>query len=289
MATTCPRCGASLAAGAQFCAVCGQSTAPAPPPPATPPPVAAGSNRMPIAALIVLLGGLVVLVGAFWLYQSGNLPGMGGSATPVAATPGAPSDAGAPPPASADATTPPVAAPAAGVPAAVPPAPAPEAAPPAGGVTAAPPAGAPAGVAAPAPPPLAPIEAKPAPPPPPPFEKTYECRKYAAFKIDPDTAIVAVDDEIIGIADEWADTPRTKKYEFKKEGVHYVKLSHRDYKTIWLRFKVSDKADDKTAVVELEMKKGNDKDVKDVKDEKKKDEKKKDDKKKDEKKKDEKK
>jgi hypothetical protein len=134
------------------------------------------------------------------------------------------------------------------------------------------------------------VAAKPAPPPPPPFEKTYESRKYAAFKIEPDTAIVTVDGEIIGIADEWADTPRTKKYEFEKEGVHYVKLSHRDYKTIWLRFIVSDKADDKTVEVELEMKKGNDKDVKDEKkDDEKKDEKKKDEKKKDEKKKDEKK
>ena len=66
---------------------------------------------------------------------------------------------------------------------------------------------------------------------------------------------MTVDGEIIGIADEWADTPRTKKYEFEKEGVHYVKLSHRDYKTIWLRFIVSEKADDKTAEVELEMKK----------------------------------
>lgn len=253
MATTCPRCGASLAAGAQFCAACGQSTSAAPPKSAAPPPVAAGAKPMPIAALVVLLGGLVVLIGAFWLYQSGNLPGVGGSAAPVAATPGVPADAGATPPVSADATTPPMAAPAAvtSAPAAVP------AAPPAA-VPAAPPAGAPAGAVTVAPPPVAPIAAKPAPPPPPPFEKTYECRKYAAFKIDPDTAIVTVDDEIIGIADEWADTPRTKKYEFTKEGVHYVKLSHRDYKTMWLRFIVSDKADDKTAVVERELKKNKD-------------------------------
>ncbi len=264
MATTCPRCGASLAASAQFCAACGQSTVPAPPKAAAPPPVAASAKRMPIAALVVLLGGLVVLIAAFWLYQSGGLPGMGGSAAPVSATPGVPSDPGAPTPASADATTPPVAAPTGAEPA-----PAPGTAPPAGAVLAAPPLAVPAAAAAPA--------APPPPPPPPPFEKTYETRKYAAFKIDPDTAIVTVDGEIIGIADEWADTPRTKKYEFEKEGVHYVKLSHRDYKTIWLRFKVSDKADDKTVEVELEMKKGNDKDAKD--------EKKEDDKKKDEKKK----
>jgi hypothetical protein len=108
-------------------------------------------------------------------------------------------------------------------------------------------------VAKPAPPP---------PPPPPPFRKTYECREYATFKIDPDTTIVTVDGEVIGIADEWADTPRTKKYKFKNEGVHYVKLSHRDYDTLWLRFIVSKDALDKTAIVELELKEKKDKDDK---------------------------
>jgi hypothetical protein len=257
MATTCPKCGAGLAAGAQFCSVCGQATAPAPSRPAAP-PVAAGAKRMPIAALVVLLGGLVVLLGAFWLYQSGSFPGLGGSVAPVAATTGAPSGSGAVPPVSADAATPPMTEPAAvpppAAPAAVAPAPPVGTAQPAAVVTAAPravtpPAAPAAPVAAPTPPP---------PPPPPPFEKTYECRKYAAFKIDPNTAIVTVDDEIIGIADEWADTVRTKKYEFKKEGVHYVKLSHRDYKTMWLRFIVSEKADDKTVVVERELKKNKD-------------------------------
>ncbi len=273
MATTCPRCGASLAAGAQFCAACGQSTGPAPPRPAAPPPAAA-ANRMPIAALVVLLGGLVVLIGAFWLYQSGGLPGMGTATAPVAETGSAPSDPLAPPPVPAD---PNAAANAAGQ--------APDAA-------AMATAGAPAAaVQAPAPGPASPVGdgaaaasaavvAKPAPPPPPPFEKTYESRKYAAFKIEPDTAIVTVDGEIIGIADEWADTPRTKKYEFEKEGVHYVKLSHRDYKTIWLRFIVSDKADDKTVEVELEMKKADKDDKDEKKDDAKKDEKKKDEKKK---------
>jgi hypothetical protein len=260
MATTCPKCGASLAAGAQFCSVCGQSTAPAPPKP-TAPPVAADAKRMPIAALVVLLGGLVVLIGAFWLYQSGSLPGSGGSAAPVAATPGAPPDAGAAPPAPADGTQPPAAAPIAAAPAGAPAAAAPTPGPPIGTV---PPAATVTAAPGPVTPPVAPAAPAaapappPPPPPPPPFEKTYECRKYAAFKIDPDTAIVTVDDEIIGIADEWADTPRTKKYEFKKEGVHYVKLSHRDYKTMWLRFIVSDKADDKTVVVERELKKSKD-------------------------------
>ena len=261
MAMTCPKCGASLAAGAQFCSVCGQATAAAPPKPAAP-PAAAGAKRMPIAALIILLGGLVVLLGAFWLYQSGSLPGLGGSVAPVAATPAAPSSAGAvppasaeaPPPANAPAAVPPTAAPAAVAPAPPPPPPVGTATP-AAVVTAAPravipPAAPAAPVAVPAPPP---------PPPPPPFRKTYECREYATFKIDPNTAVVTVDGDVIGIADEWADTPRTKKYKFKSEGVHYVKLQHKDYEALWLRFIVSKDALDKTAIVELQLKEAKDK------------------------------
>jgi hypothetical protein len=203
---------------------------------------------MPIAALVVLLGGLVVLLGAFWLYQSGSFPGLGGSVAPVAATPVAPSGFGAVPPAPAEAPPP------ASAPAAVTPAPPVGTAPPAVVVTAAPravtpPAAPAAPVAAPAPPP---------PPPPPPFRKTYECREYATFKVDPNTAVVTVDGEVIGIADEWADTPRTKKYKFKSEGVHYVKLQHKDYEALWLRFIVSKNALDKTAIVELKLKEAKD-------------------------------
>jgi hypothetical protein len=113
---------------------------------------------------------------------------------------------------------------------------------------------APATPAAPAPAAAPALLAKPAPPPPPPFRKTYECRESATFKINPDTAVVTVDGEVIGIADEWADTPRTKKYKFNSEGVHYVKLQHRDYETLWLRFIVSNDALDKTAIVELTLK-----------------------------------
>jgi hypothetical protein len=248
MATTCPKCGTSLAAGALFCSACGQSIAAASPKPAGPP--AAGAKRMPIAALVILLGGLVVLLGAFWLYQSGGFSGSGGTAGPSAATPAAAANPPDPVPSA------PLAAPATAAPTA--PAPAPEA--PAAAMPA--PAGspgaaakpAPAAPAAPSPAGAATVAAKPAPPPPPPFRKTYECREYATFKIDPDTAIVTVDGEVIGIADEWADTPRTKKYKFQSEGVHYVKLSHRDYETLWLRFIVSKDALDKTAIVELTLK-----------------------------------
>ena len=243
---TCTKCGASLAAGAQFCLACGQSAAAVPPKVAAPRPAGAG-KQMPVAALIVLIGGLALLLGAFWLYQSGNFPGTAGTAAPAAGAPEAQPAPVPEPPASAPVS--PADPPAAAAPGAA------ATAPVQGQTAAGAPAAAPTALA---PAPTAAAPPAPPPPPPPPFEKTYECRKYVAFKIDPDTAIVTVDGEIIGIADEWADTPRTKKYEFKSPGIHYVKLSHRDYKTIWLRFIVSDKADDKTAEVELEMKKEKD-------------------------------
>ena len=69
---------------------------------------------------------------------------------------------------------------------------------------------------------------------------------------------MTVDGEVIGIADEWADTPRTKKYKFNSEGVHYVKLQHKDYEALWLRFIVSKNALDKTAIVELKLKEAKD-------------------------------
>ncbi len=248
MATTCPKCGTSLAAGSSFCSACGQPIAAA-----SARPAAAGATRMPIAAVVILLGGLVALLGAFWLFQTGGFSGSGGTTAPSAAAPAPEANSpdpvpSAPPPESA------AAVPAAQAPAAAAPAmPAPTAPP---GVAAKPAPVAPA-AAAPAPAGAVTLAAKPAPPPPPPpppFRKTYECRESATFRIDPDTAIVTVDGEVIGIADEWADTPRTKKYKFQGEGVHYVKLSHRDYETLWLRFIVSKDALDKTAIVELTLK-----------------------------------
>ncbi len=250
---TCPKCGASLTAGAAFCSACGHAVVAASARPSGPP--AAGSKRMPIAGLVILLGGLVVLLGAFWVYQTGGFSGSNRAAGPATATaavevqPPAPASTtpGAAPGAAASAAP----APAPAVPAAAMPAPA------GSSVAAARPAPATPAAPAPAPPGAVSPAARPAPPPPPPpppFRKTYECRESATFKIDPDTAIVTVDGEVIGIADEWADTPRTKKYKFQGEGVHYVKLSHRDYETLWLRFIVSKDALDKTAIVELALK-----------------------------------
>jgi len=73
--------------------------------------------------------------------------------------------------------------------------------------------------------------------------------------VSPDDAHVTVDGVDIGIADKWDDGLGDDKYEFKSEGVHYVKLSHDDYKTVWLKFIVNPTAADKTVNVEIEMEK----------------------------------
>ncbi|HEY3381118.1 MAG TPA: zinc ribbon domain-containing protein [Vicinamibacterales bacterium] len=243
----CSKCGTSLAAGAKSCPSCGQAIA-------APPSAAAKAKSLPMAAVVGLVGGLVVLLGAVTLYRSGVLSGPSSPTTPVAATqaaqPAPPT--GASTPSAPGSTAAPGAMAAAGATASTPPAaqPALGAAPSAPGAAPAP--------AIPGTPPAVALPAKPAPPPPPPFEKTYECREYAVFDVSPETTIVTVDGELIGIVDEWDDAGGGKKYEFKREGVHYVKLSHRDYKTVWLRFIVSKKAEHKTADVELELKKKKD-------------------------------
>lgn len=87
----CPRCGAQLASGAQFCASCGQAIAlPAPPAPAPPPgqvpppgyayaqpPPARSSNTAVIVLLVVFLGLLVVggALGIGWfMLKARNAP-----------------------------------------------------------------------------------------------------------------------------------------------------------------------------------------------------------------------
>ncbi len=108
--------------------------------------------------------------------------------------------------------------------------------------------------AAPAAEKTAPTPSKTPAPEAPPFEETYECRESVSFDVTPDTALVTVDGEIIGAAGDWSGGVLGEKYKFKGEGVHYVKLTHRDYKTTWLRFLVSATAGQKTAKVQLELK-----------------------------------
>ena len=145
--STCPKCGASLASGAVFCQACGQGVTGS----AKPAAGAAGAKRLPVAAIVILGGGLVVLLGAVALYRSGAMSAPGATTAPAAAV-------SAEPPAPSPTT---VADPAAAPASAVSPAPVSEAPTPAAAAPTAAPAPAPAAPTAAA---VKPSAATPVPP-----------------------------------------------------------------------------------------------------------------------------
>lgn len=279
--TVCPKCGANLDVSARFCAGCGQAvSAPAGvmgPPPTSPGP--AGGKKVPVLPLVIFGGGLVVLVGALTFMRSNAPPG--GEAAPGAALPA--SSSGIP-------TTPGITVPATVALPGAPPTPATSAfsfpdtlspassaspsspgAPPdatvagsrapstkswkdplaSGGGSAAPPKQVPAELGAA---PAARPPGHPAPPNAPPVSRTYDCRKNAIFNITPEDIHITVDGQPIGTADRWDGVGERKKYVFRGPGVHYVKLSHEKYETVWLKFDVSEDSIYRTADVEVQMK-----------------------------------
>ena len=100
---------------------------------------------------------------------------------------------------------------------------------------------------------VAPAGTAAAPQPPPSVEKTYLCREYAIFKVDPEDAHVFVDGVDEGHASKWDDGRGHDKFLFRAEGVHYVRLYDEDYKPMWLKFIVNSTAAEKEVTVEVKL------------------------------------
>lgn len=284
--TVCPKCGANLDASARFCASCGQAvSAPAGVTGAPPTiPGSAGGKKVPVLPLVIFGGGLVVLVGALIYMRSSAPPG--GQAAPGAALPAPASGIPATPATTAPATVAPPEAPtspatsALSFPDTLPPvssaSPSSPGAPPdatvagsrapstkvwkdplaSGGGSATPPRQVPprqvpAGLGAA---PAARPPSQPVPPKAPPVSRTYDCRENAIFNITPEDIQITVDGQPIGTADRWDGAEERKKYVFRGHGIHYVKLSHEKYETVWLKFDVSEDSIYRTADVDLQMK-----------------------------------
>ena len=263
--TVCPKCGANLDVSARFCAGCGQAvSAPAGvtgPPPTSPGP--AGGKKVPVLPLVIFGGGLVVLVGALTFMRSNAPPG--GEAAPGAAPPASSSGIPTTPGTTSALSFPDTLPPASSGPPSSPGAP-PDAAVAgirapstkswkdplaSGGGSAALPKQVPAELGAA---PAARPPGHPAPPNAPPVSRTYDCRENAIFNITPEDIHITVDGQPIGTADHWDGAGERKKYVFRGPGVHYVKLSHEKYETVWLKFDVSEDSIYRTADVEVQMK-----------------------------------
>ncbi len=64
-----------------------------------------------------------------------------------------------------------------------------------------------------------------------------------------------VDGRVIGIADDWDDAGGGRKYHFKGPGAHLVRLSLKKHATTWIKFEVRPSAKQKTAYVDLKLRK----------------------------------
>jgi tRNA A-37 threonylcarbamoyl transferase component Bud32 len=83
------------------------------------------------------------------------------------------------------------------------------------------------------------------PTPTPPLVQVFECREGANFNVSPEKAQVTVNGVIIGIADDWDGAgfgKLGKSYMFPGAGVYYVKLSHPERQTAWVKVVVSPEA-----------------------------------------------
>ena len=92
---------------------------------------------------------------------------------------------------------------------------------------------------------------------PPPVSATYECRRGAKFRIDPDKAMVTVDGRAIGISDDWDDRGGGKIWYFTKAGTHYAKFSLHGYRSEWVRIVVRSGAPEEVADVKLDLRRSN--------------------------------
>ncbi len=98
-----------------------------------------------------------------------------------------------------------------------------------------------------------------APPPPtptPPIVQVFECREGANFNVSPEKAQVTVNGRLIGIADDWDGAgfgKLGKSYMFPGAGVYYVKLSHPERQTLWVKIVVDPEAKRRLADVDTRL------------------------------------
>jgi hypothetical protein len=79
----------------------------------------------------------------------------------------------------------------------------------------------------------------PAPEPPPPIATVYECRKGAEFHVEPEEALVTVDGNLLGTADDWDGSGGGKAYLFPGPGEYVVRLALQGYRTTFVKVVVT--------------------------------------------------
>lgn len=93
-------------------------------------------------------------------------------------------------------------------------------------------------------------------PTPPPISATFLCRQGAEFHVKPDTAEVAVNGKVIGIADDWDNRGGGRRYFFKHTGWYLARFRLPGYQTTWVKVIVDPTADKDVAKIKLKLPKG---------------------------------
>jgi serine/threonine-protein kinase len=94
------------------------------------------------------------------------------------------------------------------------------------------------------------------PTPTPPIVQVFECREGANFNVSPEKAQITVNGKVIGVADDWDGAgfgKLGKSYMFPGAGVYYVKLSHPERQTAWVKVVVSPEAKRRLANVDTRL------------------------------------
>ena len=86
-----------------------------------------------------------------------------------------------------------------------------------------------------------------------PLSGTFHCRKGAEFDVDPEDAAVAIDDVVIGLADDFDGKGGGRTYYFRGPGTYIVRLSMKGYRTAWVKVIVSSDAAESVVSVDTKL------------------------------------
>jgi hypothetical protein len=86
-----------------------------------------------------------------------------------------------------------------------------------------------------------------------PLSGTFRCRKGAEFDVEPEDAIFAIDDVVIGKADDFDGSGGGKVYYFRGPGTYIARLSMKGYRTAWVKIVVSPDAAESVVSVDTEL------------------------------------
>ena len=86
-----------------------------------------------------------------------------------------------------------------------------------------------------------------------PLSGTFHCRKGAEFDVDPEDAVVAINEVVIGKADDFDGKGGGRTYYFKGPGTYIARFTMKGYRTAWVKMVVSPDAAESVVSVDTEL------------------------------------